>query len=92
MKFGLFYKWLLSLLLTLGVVINLILAVVNWSFQRGFVSYVRQNELHQVEKMIIQLSVAYSRQGSWDFLRDSNREWADLLESAGVMVPPQVRI
>lgn len=92
MKFGLFYKWLLSLLLTLGLVISLILLVVNWSFHRGFVSYARQNELHQVEKVIAQLSAAYSRQGSWDFLRDSNREWADLLESAGVLVPPQVRI
>lgn len=90
MKFGVFYTWLLSLLLTLGVVIVLILTVVNWSFQRGFVSYARQNEVHQVEALANQLNRVYARHNSWNFLRDDYHRWADQLESAGIVVPPQM--
>lgn len=90
MKFGVFYTWLLSLLFTLGVVIILILTVVNWSFQRGFVSYARQNEVHQAEALVQQLSDLYARQGSWDPLRNDHRQWPLLLESAGIAVPPQM--
>lgn len=91
MKFGLFYKWLLSLVLTLGLVILLILIVVNWSFQRGFVSYARQNEIHQVESLVSQLATAYDQQGSWDFLRHDSRQWSRLLVSAGIDIPPRLR-
>ena len=90
MKFGLFYKWLLSLLLTLGVVIILILAVVNWSFQRGFVSYVRQNEIRQVNNLAALIAEEYERQGSWAFLRNDRSQWPRLLESAGLVVPPDM--
>lgn len=81
----------MSLLLTIGLVILLILMVVNWSFQRGFVSYARQNEVHQVESVASRLSETYSQQGSWDFLRHDNRQWSRLLESAGIVVPPRAR-
>ena len=91
MRFSVFYKWLLSLLLTLGVVISLILLVVNWSFQQGFVSYARQNEMRQVQRFIGVLAEAYSHHGSWDFLRNDRRQWPQLLESAGIQVPPGLR-
>ncbi|AMX03951.1 ATP-binding protein [Microbulbifer thermotolerans] len=91
MKFSVFYKWLLSLLLTLGVIVTLILLLVNWSFQRGFVSYARQNEILQIERVASLLADAYKRRGSWQFLRDDYRQWAKMLESAGIVVPPQMR-
>lgn len=91
MRFSVFYRWLLSLLLTLGVVISLILLVVNWSFQEGFVSYARQTEMRQVERFVSVLSEAYDRHGSWRFLRNDPRQWPQLLASAGIPVPPQMR-
>lgn len=91
MRFGVFYKWLLSLLLTLGVVISLILLVVNWSFQEGFVSYARQTEKRQVERFVSVLTQAYERHGSWRFLREDPSLWPQLLASAGISVPPQMR-
>jgi len=89
-KFGVFYKWLLSLLLTLTLVIVVILAVVNWSFQQGFVSYVRQNEIQQVNRVGTLLIDEYARQGSWNFLYREKRSWPRFLESAGIQVPPQM--
>ena len=91
MRLGIFSKWLLSLVLTLGIVIVLMLVVVNWSFQRGFVSYARQNEIHQVNRVGNVLAEAYARQGSWEFLRSDYRSWPRLLEAAGIVVPPQMR-
>lgn len=90
MKFGVFYKWLLSLVLTLGVVIVLILAVVNWSFQRGFVSYAHQIEIRQAETIASRVEQEYQQKGGWTFLRDDDHQWARLLESSGIPVPPEM--
>lgn len=91
MKFGLFYKWLLSLLLMLGVLIALILLVVNWSFQRGFVSYAQQNDLQRVQAVVAELVRFRAQEGSWETLRSDYRHWPRLLASAGLEVPPQMR-
>ncbi len=86
-----FYKWLLSLLLTFSVIITMILLVVNWSFQRGFVSYVQQIETRQVVHTANLLAGEYSQHGSWQFLRGDGRQWARLLEASAITVPPEMR-
>ncbi|MBU2952938.1 HAMP domain-containing protein [Marinobacter sp. F3R08] len=86
-----FYKWLLSLLLTFSVIVTMILVVVNWSFQRGFVSYVRQIETQQVVHTANLLAGEYLQHGSWQFLRNDGRHWPRLLEASAITVPSEMR-
>lgn len=86
-----FIKLLLTLLATLAVTVVLMLVVVNWSFQRGFVSYIQQGEVEQVAELAELLGKQYAQQGSWDFLRNSRDRWPRILGSAGITAPPPHR-
>ncbi|MGB0468268.1 MAG: ATP-binding protein [Pontibacterium sp.] len=89
MRSRIFLKLLLTLLVTLAVIMLLMLVVVNSSFQRGFVSYLQQDEINRVTKVADLLAEQYIQQGSWDFMRGNFDSWERALESSGIAVPPQ---
>jgi two-component system sensor histidine kinase BaeS len=84
---SIFIKLLLTLLVTLAVTLVLMLVIVNWSFQRGFVSYIQQGEMEQATDLAEILGEQYAHQGSWDFIRANPRRWPQALESAGIEMP-----
>nr|WP_158651777.1 ATP-binding protein [Marinobacterium profundum] len=73
---------------TLSVALVLMLLVVNWSFQRGFVAYIQQSEVEQITELADSLGQEYNRQGSWDFIRANQGRWPHILESTGLIAPP----
>lgn len=91
MKFGVFYKWLISLILSFSIIIAFILGVVNWSFKHSFIFYTRNNEVAKVKTIGEILSKEYKQTGSWIFLKNNPSQWFRLLESAGMVVPPLMR-
>lgn len=69
--------------LALTIVSLLILAlnamVTRWSFQRGFLDYVAQQEAATVESAAASLAEFYRDAGGWEPLRHNPRKWNDLL-------------
>lgn len=88
MRSSIFIKLLLTLLATLTLALVLMLVVVNWSFQRGFVAYIQQGETEQVIELADLLGEQYAGRGSWDFVRAHRGSWPQILDSAGIEVPP----
>ncbi|WP_372739291.1 ATP-binding protein [Neptunomonas sp.] len=88
MRSRIFIKLLLTLLATLAVTVVLMLVVVNWSFQRGFVAYIQQGETEQVTGLADLLSEQYAKQENWNFLLNSRGRWPQILASAGIEMPP----
>ncbi|MCW8885466.1 MAG: ATP-binding protein [Motiliproteus sp.] len=88
MRSKVFLKLLLALLLTLLVIVALTLLVVNWSFQSGFVNYLRQAETQRVTVLANHLEQQFVRYGDWDFIQGGYRQWKQTLESVGISPPP----
>lgn len=49
-------------------------------FQRGFIGYLNEVALERLQPATIRLANAYAEHGSWDFLRDDMRRFADLVD------------
>jgi two-component system sensor histidine kinase BaeS len=94
MRSRLFVKLLVSLIITFGFIIGLMMGVVNWSFQRGFVSYLQQQEVQKVDDLAQQLALLYNqkqhRKGSlsWGFMQGNSNVWHQALVSAFIDAPP----
>jgi len=75
------YKLFLTLLLTSCLVSGGMFLFIQWNFDRGFLNYVNQQQLSEMEQLVPRLAEAYGRHGSWDFLADDPRAWRRLLHS-----------
>lgn len=79
MKIGIKYKLFTTLLLTSIVVSSGMFLFMQWSFDRGFLNYVNQQELEELDLLSGRLVQHYSSHGNWDFLRDDPRLWQRIL-------------
>jgi hypothetical protein len=84
-----------SLIITFGFIIGLMMGLVNWSFQRGFVSYLQQQqEVQKVGQLAQQLALLYSQNElhegtlSWGFMHGNFGVWHQALVSAFIDSPP----
>lgn len=75
------YKLLLAFLLTNVVVVILMLVFMRWSFARGFLDYIHQNEVRRLASLVMALEEAYAQHGSWYFLRHNSRRWRRFLDA-----------
>ncbi|MBM3222380.1 MAG: HAMP domain-containing protein [Candidatus Tectomicrobia bacterium] len=89
MKLRITHKLLLSFLLTNAVVIILMLVCMRWSFARGFLDYIHQQEIRRLDSLVAALEGAYAEHGHWHFLRHKPRRWRQLLEMEVPMRPEQ---
>ena len=62
-------------------------AITRWSFQRGFLEYVAEQELDTINEAATSLATAYQQAGGWDEIRDNPRRWRDLLRSSSRQPP-----
>lgn len=74
------YQLFLTLLLTSALLIALMALISNWSFNRGFISYINDTERSQLDPLVEALAVGYAREGDWHWISDDRRTWAALLE------------
>ncbi|WP_198435654.1 ATP-binding protein [Moritella sp. F3] len=68
-----FPKLLLILLLTSAMVLSLLYALMQWSFDRGMLNYVNQRQLQSMQLLADNLANFYQEKGSWETLVASSR-------------------
>jgi len=64
------YQIFLTLLAASALLIAIMFALSNWSFSRGFLEYVNQNERDRLSAVVKELIYQYEQQGSWDGIDD----------------------
>ncbi|BCR06315.1 two-component sensor histidine kinase [Desulfuromonas versatilis] len=75
------YKLFFTLLLTSCLVSGGMFLFIQWNFDRGFLNYVNQQQLAEMEELMPRLAEEYARQGSWQVIQDNPRVWEKLLLS-----------
>jgi len=83
------HKLFLTLLLTSTVVAGVFFAMLQWSFDRGFLNYVNRQENLQLDQLTTQLVDYYARQGDWKFIIENHPLWRKLHESTFSLNPQQ---
>ena len=78
-RFGLTRKVFLALLVVALMQVALLAGVLYWSFQRGFLDYVRRLELERLDPLAAALIAEHAERGDWDWLRHRGRLWHDLV-------------
>ncbi|MDX2481088.1 MAG: ATP-binding protein [Desulfuromusa sp.] len=76
------HKLFFTLLLTSIVVSSGMFLFMQWSFDRGFLNYVNNQEMQELDQLSERLVAGYSRAGDWDFLRNNPHRWEQLLRTA----------
>ena len=71
--FGITWKILSAVFVSVLAVVCGMLFVVQWSFDRGFLEYVNRVEREAQQKLIETLAGEYERHGNWEFIADNNR-------------------
>jgi two-component system sensor histidine kinase BaeS len=89
MKLGITTKAFLAVLLVALAVLLAMGVAGRWSFTRGFVGYMDELALQRVEDVTPKFVSAYTREGSWDFLRNNRRVWFHLTRPRGGEEDPE---
>lgn len=63
------YQILLTLLVSSAVLIAIMYALSSWSFSRGFLEYVNQNEAESLSETSDELVYLYDQSGDWSFVQ-----------------------
>ncbi len=79
MRVSLRLKLFATLLLVAGVIVAAMFAVMQWSFERGFVDFVRERQRERVAAVIERLADEYRTAGGWHRVQRDRRRWAALL-------------
>lgn len=78
MKLGIRHKLFFTLLLTSTVVAAGLFLFLQWSFDRGFLNYVKSQELAQIDQLAEQLTSYYAKQNDWQFIAHNHPLWRRL--------------
>ncbi|MES2536221.1 MAG: sensor histidine kinase efflux regulator BaeS [Pseudomonadota bacterium] len=83
MKIGITFKLFLAILLSCALVAVAVSAAYRYSFSKGFLGYLNEQESQRVEMLRPSMIKAYKENGSWDFLRGNPRAWFSLIRPPG---------
>ena len=78
------YQLFITLLVASALLIALMLAVSSWSFNRGFLGYINNNEKVRLEPLANELAAIYESEGNWDWTQHSRKRWHDLINKYDV--------
>jgi two-component system sensor histidine kinase BaeS len=56
--------------------------VFSWSFERGFIDYVRDADEARLDALVITLAEGYGREGGWDWVAADRDRWIALVRAA----------
>lgn len=79
LKMSIRSKLFLTLLTATGVVVIGMFALIQWSFDRGFLNYVNALEQQRLDSLVTTLESVYSEKGHWEWLASERRVWWRLL-------------
>ena len=76
MKFRIRHKLFLTILLTSTIVAISLLLFLQWNFDRGFINYVKNQELVQLDLLAAELVDQYNNAGgNWQFIEENHTLW-----------------
>ena len=78
MKLRIRHKLFLTLFLTSSIVAGGLFFFLQWSFDRGFLNYVNNQELKQLNTMAEELASYYSEKSGWERLKDNHFLWVNI--------------
>lgn len=81
MRFSIFVKLFISLIVVGLVTVLLAMAVIMLNFRSGLQQFVNQQEHRRLTPLIQQLAQHYQQHGDWNQLNNQNRHWQQLLGS-----------
>jgi two-component system sensor histidine kinase BaeS len=82
MNFSIKYKLLLTFVVATVAVVGVMLSLMIWSFERGFLQYVNTIEVESRNQLLAILEYEYESTGGWDALQKDGRRWRELQFSA----------
>lgn len=94
MKIGITYRLFLAILAAAGLSVVSMFLIMQWSIDRGFLSYVNSVEHKRLTRLATALEKSYAGTGNWDFLKNNPKQWHLLLAASfpeGEPGPPQWR-
>lgn len=74
------YQLFLTLLISSGLLIAMMAGFNNWSFNRGFLSYINDTEVQKLAPMVEELAAGFERTGDWTWITENRSSWGDLLD------------
>lgn len=83
MRIGIGQKIFLGFLLAALVVLALTTGVTRWSFERGFLNYVNENEAEALRYFALRLSEVYREEGGWGSVGRDRDRWLELMAPPG---------
>ena len=87
MRIGIGQKIFLGFLLAALVVLVLTTGVTRWSFERGFLNYVNENEAEALSYFAMRLSEVYEDEGGWESVGRDRDRWLELMAPPGSTRP-----
>lgn len=87
MKIGITNRLFLGMLAATTIVILCLWLIMQWSINSGFLRYVNTQDVQRLSLLGQILEANYAEQGSWDFLRDDQGSWTQILIRT---LPPQL--
>ncbi len=78
MKFKIKHKLFFTLLLTSIIVSASMFLFLQWNFDKGFVEYINNQELEQLDALGEVLTEEYAERGDWDFMVNNQQYWLAL--------------
>lgn len=91
MKIGISHRLFLAILAAAALSVTAMFGIMQWSINRGFLRYVNNLEQRQLTLIAEELEVDYTREGSWNFVRNDRGYWRRLLMTTmpTMECPPQ---
>ncbi len=76
MKFKIRHKLFLTILLTSTIVAISLSLFLQWNFDKGFINYVENQELVQLDHLAVKLADLYADEGKgWQFIEENHALW-----------------
>lgn len=79
MRIGIKYRLFLAMFAATAAVVLCMWLIMQWSIDRGFLRYVNTIEQQRLVSLAGELEQVYAEQGGWDFLRQDQASWLQLL-------------
>lgn len=67
-----------AFIITSLIIVGLNAFATRWSFEQGFVAYLRAQEDLHIAAVVEELADIYATNGDWEILQDNQRRWGDL--------------
>lgn len=87
MKFRIRHKLFATLLLTSLIVAAGLFFFLQWNFDRGFLNYVKSQEVEQLDRLAVQLTGYYANNGSWQFIAQNHPLWQKIYRDTSPIQP-----